>query len=175
MVYKQLFIFLEGDNDERFFNRIVKPRFEVKYDEIKTIKYSQMKIQKIISFINSIKSMQADYIFVTDINQSPCVSAKKNALKSKFNSLDEDKIIVVIKEIESWYLAGLDEITCKNLKIKHLKDTNHVTKQQFHNLISETNYTELEFRLSILEHFSIETAKRKNNSFNYFCNKYGIS
>jgi len=59
--------------------------------------------------------------------------------------------------------------------IKKLLVFNHVTKQQFHNLISETNYTELEFRLSILEHFSIETAKRKNNSFNYFCNKYGIS
>jgi len=35
-----------------------------------------------------------------------CVSAKKQEAQNKLKNIEDDKIIVVRKEIESWYLAG---------------------------------------------------------------------
>ena len=39
----KLFIFIEGDDDERFFNRIIIPMFEKKYDKVQLWKYAQKK------------------------------------------------------------------------------------------------------------------------------------
>lgn len=57
--------------------------------------------------------MDADYFYIVDINKLPCVIAKKQNIKNSLTNIDQGRIIVVIKEIESWYLAGLDERECK--------------------------------------------------------------
>jgi len=102
MAYKLLFILLEGDDDERFFEKIAKPFLQKRYSAIKFWKYSQRKKEKIVNFVKSINSMKADYIFARDCNDAPCVTAKKERITGKFNQLKKDKIIVVVKEIESW-------------------------------------------------------------------------
>ena len=75
--YKLLFIWVEGEDDERFFNKILVPKFLEKYSGVKIIKYATMKREKVDNFIKSIKAMGADYIYLTDINNAPCVTAKK--------------------------------------------------------------------------------------------------
>ena len=85
---------------------------------------------------------------------------------------DKDKIIVVIKEIESWYLAGLDNEVCRQLKINNFADTDNVTKEKFNALIPKKFTSRIDFMLEILKNFSIEIAKQKNNSFRYFVEKY---
>ena len=55
--YKLLFIWVEGDDDERFFNRILSPKFQEKYDTVKIIQYAKMKKEKVDNFIRSIKAM----------------------------------------------------------------------------------------------------------------------
>jgi len=40
---KLLYILLEGDDDERFFKKIVKPLLQRRYSTIKCWKYSQKK------------------------------------------------------------------------------------------------------------------------------------
>ena len=117
--YKLLFIWVEGDDDERFFNKVLVPKFLRKYSGVKIIKYATMKREKVYNFIKSIKAMGADYIYLTDINNSPCITAKKEETHSKYKNIDNDKMIVVIKEIESWYLAGLDNKVCRQLKINN--------------------------------------------------------
>jgi len=104
--YKRLYIFVEGNDDERFFNKVLVPKFKEKYDYVKLIKYARWKKESVNNYIKSIKAMGADYIFVADINNSPCITAKKERIQSIYKKIDNDKIIVVIKEIESWYLAG---------------------------------------------------------------------
>jgi len=47
--YKQLFIFVEGVDDERFFEAILKPKFEDKYDLVKFVRYAKMKKLKVSS------------------------------------------------------------------------------------------------------------------------------
>jgi len=73
MVYKILYIFVEGDDDERFFREILLPIFENKYNEVKIVKYAQKpkKFYYLKKFIRSILSMGYTYIFVTDINNFP--------------------------------------------------------------------------------------------------------
>jgi len=172
MNYKQLFFLVEGNDDELFFQRIVSPIFEGKYNQVTVWKYAQVKNTGVYDFIKSIKAMGAEYIYVVDVNLSPCVTDKKRRIQDKFNNIDTDRIIVVIKEIESWYLAGLDTLSSKKLKISPLENTNNVTKEQFHHLIPKRFDSKIDFMLEILRLFSIKIAKQKNKSFRYLLEKY---
>lgn len=170
--YKLLFIWVEGDDDERFFDKILKPKLQEKYDVVKIIRYAAMKRERVDNFIKNIKAMGADYIYLTDINDSPCITAKKGETQSKYKNIDNGKMIVVVKEVESWYLAGLDNNVCKQLKIGNFANTDNVTKEKFKALIPKEFTSRIDFMSEILKNFSIEIAKQKNNSFQYFVEKY---
>jgi hypothetical protein len=116
--------------------------------------------------------MGADYIYVTDIDNSPCVTAKKQEIQNNLGNIDNDKIIVVIKEIESWYLAGLSDTKCRKFQMQTFSVTDDITKEQFNSVIPQTFDSRIDFMLEILKIFSIEIAKQKNKSFRYFIEKY---
>ncbi|RKX71298.1 hypothetical protein DRP53_02060 [candidate division WOR-3 bacterium] len=107
--YRQLFIWVEGEDDERFFAHILKPKLQKKYDRVEIRKYARMKKEKVDRFLRSIQSMGADFLYVVDIDKSPCVRARKQEVMRVLRSLKMEKIVVVRSEIEGWYLAGLDE------------------------------------------------------------------
>ena len=173
MSYKRLFILIEGNDDERFFENILKSLLQERYSAIKFWKYSQQKQVRIVNLVKSINSMKADYIFARDFNDSPCITAKKERITGEFKQITEDKIIVVVKEIESWYLAGLDENTSKKVGIrKKIRTANRITKEEFNQLIPK-NMPRIEFMRNILENYDVEIAKRRNRSFGYFLNKWG--
>lgn len=167
-------VFLEGLDDDRFFNGIIKPILDDKYDHVKFVQYANKKPEEIRKYLMSIKStVGADYLFWGDINSSPCITAKKQDLRAKFGKvLDHDKILIVIKEIESWYLAGLSEANCKLLGIKLYNFTNDITKERFEELTPKRfKGFRTDFMREILGRFSVNTAKRKNKSFGYFMSK----
>lgn len=172
MKYKVLYILIEGDDDERFFQRIITPMFEAKYDSVRLWKYAQQTKRKFDSFLRSIKAMEAEYLYATDINLAPCVTAKKEKIQDKFNDIDKDKIIVVIKEIESWYLAGLDAENSKNLGVYPLSSVSNLIKEQFDDSIPKRFESRIDFMQEILKYFQIEIAKQKNKSFRYFLDKH---
>ncbi len=172
MSYKLLFIFLEGNDDQRFFEGILMPLLLKKYSVIKFWQYSRQKQEKTADFVKSIKSMNADYIFARDLNSAPCITTKKEEMTGKFNHLTEDKIIVVVKEIESWYLAGLDDNASKKVRIrKKIRPENNITKEKFNQLIPK-NMSRIGFMLKILENYEVEIARENNTSFEYFLNKW---
>ncbi len=172
MEYKRLFLWVEGDDDLRFFDQIIKPAFERKYDWVEVRSYAHLKKEKVDNYLKSIDAMNADYFFVTDIDTAPCVTYRKQAIRHEFSNLDTDKIIVVIKEIESWYLAGLDNICCKKYKIPPSNRTDEVIKEHFDSLIPrEFEGSRIVFLQEILKYFQVETAKQKNKSFRHFLEK----
>jgi hypothetical protein len=171
MSCKRLFFLVEGNDDERFIQKIIKPILEEKYD-IKILKYSQQGKEKVDNFLKNIKKMGAEYIFIVDINSALCVTSKKQEIQNKFKNIDIDRIIVVIKEIEGWYLAGLDAKSCKKLNIRCYETTDNISKEQFNNLIPKKFDSRIDFMAEILKRYSIETAKLKNKSFKYFIEKY---
>jgi hypothetical protein len=166
---------VEGNDDERFIERIIKPELEKRYHSVQLYRYATQPPKKIENFIKSIVSMKADYIILTDMNHSPCVTQRKNLLKTKkikSRLVEDDKIIIVIKEIESWYLAGLDRGTLKKLGISYSeKRTDSLTKERFDGLMSDKYVSRIDFMQEIPENFQVETAKQKNKSFNYFIQK----
>ena len=172
MNYKLLFLLVEGDDDERFFRKIIRPKFEEKNNSVMIWKYKQQKQEKIKSFLSSINSMGANYIYVADINRAPCITSKKQETRDKFEKIDIDRIIVVIQEIESWYLAGLDTKSSKQLGVSSSNTTDNITKEQFDKVIPKSFDSRIDFMLEILKNFSVETAKQKNRSFNYFLQKH---
>jgi hypothetical protein len=172
MDYKRLYIFVEGKDDKRFFGGIVTPLFEGKYDQVDVLEYAQVQKENVNKFIRNIKEMNADYIFVSDIDNAPCVTARKQYIQSKFKEIDKDRIIVVIREIESWYLAVLDDKSSKSFGIRYSNTTDNVTKEQFNDLIPRKFDSRIDFMQEILKCFNLETGKHRNTSFRYFLDKH---
>lgn len=173
MPYTRLFILIEGNDDERFFNKVVKNKFENDYDLVMPWQYSQKTSRKIKSFIRSINAMGAEYIFAVDLHENmPCISEKKQEIMSRINNIDQNKVIVVKKEIEGWYLAGLDNACCMNLRIPTFSNTDNISKEQFKHLKPTRFESTIDFMKELLKRYSIIVAKQKNSSFRYFTEKY---
>lgn len=171
MAHKRFFIWVEGADDVRFFDKIIKPRLQKKYDWVEVRSYARLKKEKVHSFLKSIKAMNADYLFSGDINNAPCITAKKEKIQDGLRNIDEKNIIIVKREIEGWYLAGLSDTSSKEFKIPSFATTENITKEQFNKLIPKTFESRIDFMLEILKHFSIITAQRKNKSFKYLVEK----
>lgn len=181
VIHNRLFVFVEGFDDKYFFENIIRPFFKRKYrNEIYPIKYAETASEVICSRLNEIKSVSANYIFFSDINNAPCKSARKDKLKEIYSEqqtkdtvLENKNIILVIKKIEGWYLAGLDKSTCGKMGIKQFDNTDDFGKGKFkeHTPV-HFKHARKDFLVEIVKCYSIETAKSKNQSFKYFvCEK----
>lgn len=175
MDIRRLYIFVEGNDDERFFRRIILPELDNRYQSIKIIQYSQMPMKKRMAFIKSIDSMpEADYIKIRDIDYFPCVTALKQNIKKHIKCIEVSKIFVVIKEIESWYLAGISDEAIEKLKVRRRTErTDKVTKERFYTVI-KNKIGAINIMMEILESFSIRKGVKRNRSFRYFVVKMGI-
>jgi len=185
MTYKQLCLFVEGEDDSLFFNGIVKKKFEntQDYDDIKIIPWCNKEKAFMQKFISSIESMncseiQCDYIFVTDLDplNNCCISSKKERIKSNFPEIDPDKIIIVVSEIEGWYLAGISDKARKKIGVNSARylstNPNSVTKEEFHETIRPKKFSRLEFLMEIIKIYDIRTGLTRNQSLDYFFGKY---
>ena len=170
----RMFILVEGEDDVRFFGRIIKPLLIGRYDAVEIIPYASIKRSKVSSFLKSIRLMKNDYIFVADIDTERSVRDKKQILYSHFNHIDGSNIIVVIKEIESWYYAGLPGESAQSLSVPDLSFTDELTKEDFNNLIPPKFDSRIDFMFELLKYFSIDTAEKKNQSFRFFITRYHL-
>jgi hypothetical protein len=171
-VYKRIDALLEGPDDVRFFRAVLGPILQSRYDYVQMWQYAGEKRDKIKNYLRAIKAMKADSSFLTDINNSPCVTAKKETIHRSYrNVIAPSGIFIVVREIESWYLAGLGSGSCKELGIPNLSNTDGVTEEQFNELIPRRLTSRIDFMIEILKRFSVETAKRKNKSLQYFMTK----
>jgi hypothetical protein len=172
MKLRKLYIFVEGNDDERFFGRIIKPMFKKQYADIEIIKYAQWKKEKVNLFLLSIKTLKFDYIFTADLDYQPTVSQKKKSVLSIFTNLDKEKISVVVMEIESWYLAGLTDEATKQFDMPLLDDTDNVSKEDFNRIYHRRFKSRIHCMHELLKAYSISSARLKNQSFKYFADKY---
>jgi len=174
VAYRQLFIWVEGRDDERFFDGTVRTTFENKYDSVVVRQYAQMTRKEVGRYLRSIKWMcSADCVFVGDINAEPCVTAKKERLRQRYG-VESDSVIVVIREIEGWYMAGVGDEASAELGVPVLKNTDTLTKEDFNQLMPERFNSRIDFMVETLKHFCTGMAKRKNGSFRYFAERYGL-
>ncbi|MGA2917349.1 hypothetical protein [Methanoregula sp.] len=171
---RRLFIMVEGQDDVRFFGRIIKPIFAPRYDSVEIIPYACTKREKVNRFLESVSQMKNDYIFVADIDFEHSVRDKKQILYYRFNSIDGKSIVIVIKEIESWYYAGISGNLARELGVSDTSSTDDLTKEDFNRLIPRRFDSRIDFMFEILKSFSMETAARKNHSFDFFTSRYNL-
>ena len=175
MKQRRLFIFIEGNDDERFFRRIIRPLFAARYQSVELIMYACMKSTRVCKFIKSVSSLGHDFILVADIDEEPGVKAKKSVIRHRFCTVDDDDIMVIIKEIESWYLAGVDDHAANQMGVHPPRYTDRITKEDFNRRIPRSYTSRVAYMIDILNFFSINTAKKKNRSFRFFMKKYRLS
>jgi hypothetical protein len=169
---KYIVIFVEGVDDKRFFERVIQPVFEEKDYGVLVWTYQNEQPRKVRSFLQNIMQMGGCYIFTTDINNSPCITHKKQKVQRRFKGVDPAKIEVVIKEIESWYLSVINEDKCPTVVRRCcLPNTDDVDKEGFHAIRPSKFDSDTDFKLEILKYCSIEKAIQRNNSFRHFYEK----
>jgi hypothetical protein len=139
------------------------------------ITFACTKSVKVDRFIKGINAMQHGYLIVTDIDFEKSVDAKKNVILARFSEADYQHIVVIIQEIESWYLAGIDGNGAKALGIHIPEHTDSVTKEHFIGLIPRFYPSKIAFMIEVLKHFSLSVAVEKNRSFRFFVEHYLIA
>ncbi len=139
MPYRRLFLFVEGDDDELFFRSVILPLWARSYDDVQFVPFSGLKREKVRAFLRSVRAMEADYLWVRDLDQYPCVTAAKQAVQQIYSQIDPARIQVVKVEIESWYCAGIraHDTELGALDIATCPDTQTVTKEAFELAVSQ--------------------------------------
>jgi len=171
---KRLFILVEGEDDVRFFGRIVKPLFVHRYDSVEIIPYACIKREKVNKFLKSVTEMGNDYIFAADIDTERSVRDKKQILYYWFSDIDGRSIVIVIAEIESWYYAGIPPESVVTFGVPSLDSTESLTKEDFNRIMPRRFDSRIDFMFEILKTFSLETAVKKNRSFRFFTDRYNL-
>lgn len=165
-----LFILVEGPDDDRFFTHAIEPLLNKRYESVRiVVLHAGYTSKRLRSFLSSIRAMRADYFYVADVNDAPCVTAKKDEIVNTVQCIDKGRILVVTKEIESWYLAGLPDHKCRELGIPVFGTTDDIDKEQFNRICGARSRIHL--MSEILKSFTFEVAKRKNSSLRYFLEK----
>ena len=168
-MYRRMHVLVEGRDDRAFFDAVIKPILEEQYDHVQIWEYAGATLERRKNYIRSILAMEADYLFVADINTSPCVTERKSNLVDRHEgAIAGDRTIVVVREIESWYAAGVDDEACRELGIACLPDTVHLTKEQFREMMPRRFHgSVVDFMAEILRRFREELARERNQSFRY--------
>ena len=176
---KLVYFIIEGPDDERFFDKVVKPLFEQEGLITKCIPHACISRKERVKFIRSIKNFNnQDYVYAKDLDRYPCITSRKGSIIKELSyQVDDNKIMVVAKVIESWYLAGADEKTLKQLHVKRNnidrinKSTDTIDKIQFDGFFPKT-IPRSNIMLKLLENYNIIEAMNRNKSFNYFIRKF---
>ena len=116
------------------------------------------------AYLRNIRSNQdASYIYVTDLNAAPCVTAKKAAVRVGMRQVEDDRVMVVVPEIEGWYLAGLDSEHSARLGVNEPGATDQITKERFEQLRPRGFDSNREFMLELLDGFSVAAARQRTH------------
>lgn len=162
-----LIIFVEGPDDERFF----KKYFE-KYSNVIPYKYAVQKKENVKKYLKSLRSMNnCDYLFFAD-SDGKDVEEKKKEIIEKFGIYDESKVFIVCYEIESWYLAGINNVSKQKLKIKKkFNCTDKLTKEFFVSSMPSQFESKIDYMIEILKNYDFNFACDKNKSYSSFKEK----
>ena len=171
--FRRFILFVEGDDDQRFANSILRPLLEPVCDYLEIYRYAQKRPSDVRRYIRSLDRIpDANYIFIADFDQGPCITLRKSRLIDRYRSLEPERILIVRREIESGYLAGLDSDSCEELRIPTHGNTDGIAKEQFDDLIPSRFEDRVDFMEEILSRYDIGTARGRNGSFDYAMGKH---
>ena len=182
MSENKLLILVEWEYDTLFFNKIILEYLEQSYDKIEFFEYARIPDKITENIIKSKVEMNFNYIYLKDLDASSCFPEKKDFIITSIPTLNNEKIVVVIKEIESWMIAGIVKEILYDLGSKkeivtslgiHKRRfcSNDFYANDFDKLVPRLMSKKL-FVMNLLDFYDIRMAKERNNSFKYFFEKF---
>jgi hypothetical protein len=163
---RRVLVFVEGVSDTRFFERVIAPL--IRPAELKTVEYACMLKKDVNKRLRAERRIGNPLLFVADRDASPCSGKGKAKNMQAHPALEEHQIIVVSREIESWYLAGISNDSARSLGLGQLSPrTDDLFKEDFKQLIPRRFRPTNDFMLEILNQFDVLLARTRNNSFDY--------
>lgn len=174
-----LYVFLEGPDDERFFNAVIRPLLAAEIDFFKIIMYSTKTSSVIQSILKTVKAQtNLKYLFFCDHDtqgdSSLCITKRKEKICEKYGQQPElTRIFVVREEVESWYLAGITAVNKQKFKLPTFTTTDHITKEDFLAMMPKQFTSSNDFMIEVLKEYSLQYAvsEATNTSLRYFCEK----
>ena len=164
----RLAVWVEGDRDRRFIEAVIKPRLELAYAQVLVKEYRQQKTAYINRLLRALAHQGFGRLFIADIDSAPCVTIRKEKLKQRYPEVEDQEIVVVSKEIESWYLAGITTDGASALNVSPPSSTDYLTKQDLDRLRPPELDSQLDFLLELLKSFDGAAACKRNKSLAHF-------
>lgn len=163
-------MYVEGNHDKMFVDNILS---EYLLDNYSIILWPITYVGKPQNKMNKdIKSKSKhNYLFLSDLdnNQFPCITSRKENRINTYDGLESSQIIIVKEEIESWYLAGVNNNLPQFQNFDIPDNTDSVTKEDFDSIIGECS--KFDMLMEISKCYNFKLARKRNSSFNYFMNK----
>jgi len=167
------YIFVEGKTDKIFIENIILKNISISYSKIIVMPYSE-KQDEIKKFIRSLKN---NYFILCDLDshgdKNINASIRKARKKEDFgNILNLQNIFVVIEMIEAWYLAGLNQTFTNQKKLPYEINTEILDKNKLKP--NNKSLITIEIQEDIFKNYNLQLAITRNQSLNYFVNKYSL-
>ena len=174
------FVFVEGNTDKEFVNNILSVLFlEKKSIILQPIPYQRRKNDTINKIVKTAQhSNKLNYFLLSDLDSHtyPCITSRKNRRKEEYRALDYNKIFIVKEEIESWYVAGVDTQLEQFNGLNIPDNTDNLSKEDVDAIIDNSSFdSSIEFLNEILKNFNFDLAYKRNTSFRYFIDKFGLN
>lgn len=168
---RRIVVWVEGDRDRRFVDAILAPRLEARFGQVTVEEYSRREKASVNRLLRAIRHQGQYRLFTADRDAAPCASGRRKKVKEHYPDLEDQEIMVVCREIESWYLAGLSAEGAGILRITPPQFTDQMTKEEVNSLRPSRFETPLDFLLELLKYFDWDPACQRNRSFAYLHRK----
>ena len=174
---RNLFVFVEGKEDIIFVKNVIHNIFIKHSINVIPIPYQKTRNHDVINHIKTSKAKNQDYVLLSDLDSHtyPCITSRKDQRIEELDcEITPDKIIIVVEELESWCLAGIDTNIGEYSDFVIPENTDNITKEDFDEILSKTSFNKNKLFNYLSFNFNPDLAVKRNKSFKYFLEKYGV-
>ena len=173
---RNLFVFVEGKEDIIFVKNVLHNIFQKKSINIIPIPYQTTRNHEVKKHIKASRANH-DYVMLSDLDSHtyPCITSRKDQRIEELDcEITPDKIIIVVEELENWCLAGIDTNIGEYSDFVIPENTDNITKEDFDEILSKTSFNKNKLFNYLSFNFNPDLAVKRNKSFKYFLEKYGV-
>ncbi|MDA7944641.1 MAG: DUF4276 family protein [Nitrosopumilus sp.] len=157
-----LFVYVEGADDERMVNHVIK-KCHKQFDPT-IIQFSSMRLKDTIESLEKHTLANDLFVVLIDSDRAPSVDALKIEWAAR-RRIDKNHVAVAVSSIESWYVSGSTSARINRL----FEDTpsDRIHKSRFDRVVKP----EMGHRRALvmaLDGFDTDKAARKSESFAHF-------
>jgi hypothetical protein len=171
----KIFFVVEGLDDQRFVERIICPQLKnTRYYFGGIQQHAEMKDVKVKGLIKTYVDLKFEFIFMCDFDSGPCFTVRKNRHSSRYSPLPNERVLVVKKKIEGWYMAGVDKSFFKKHRLECPGDVENVDKHVIEEMAQRAKMDLTDFKIELLRNYNWNKGLERCPSLRRLNQKYLI-